>query len=974
MCDMKDPKFLIGVVEGFYGRPWTTEQRRELFGRLNKHGMNSFVYAPKDDCKHRAFWRELYTVEEAENLMGLVAAAKESKIDFYYSLSPGLDITYSSEKELVALKRKLDQVLQFGCNAVALLFDDIEPEMSKKDKEVFQSFAHAQVSITNEIFHHLKINKFLFCPTQYCSSRATPDVINSEYLSTLGSQLDPGIDILWTGTKVITKELTIECIQEIAEVLKRKPLIWDNIFANDYDQKRVFLGPYNGRSPELIPLLRGVLANPNCEFNANFIGISTLSHWVHCSSDTKISNSISADVKLETEIEDGLYSQDAPNCLSNKIYHPRLALKNAIKDWISEFFENKEHIGPLVKPHPPLTMVVPIPILPSINTCMTMTASTSTTTMATSLPEVNTTQLHAFAEVCSSISDSFPTLASPVVMNSLVSASKVVTTDLTVPVSIVNHIALPEKIPISSLPPASIISGKKDNFESNATEYTTNLQDDVEFKEIKLSSIKLKEGQLHDEAKNDFFTDFEPMEQENISSSKDSLKILNDDIHMHEVSQASLKDNQDKTNITRIGLNKEKFIDETENQITSDDILLLCDLFYLPFEHGLNALHLLNEFQWLKMNSHILIRAKEKCKNSDHKSDNESEAQEWIRRAKAFKMLCQSIHDLTKKISVCKNRELCYDLYTYVWEIASVTSLLSAYVQWLSLAKFPTNIQDYTQGSYTYFSKGWKEAFTSGCNEPWVFRGGLIADLQRLIPIDSANDLFNYKLPEKPLSTFYKIRVYENTDEKDVYSICHKCCLDGSDCSILFPQGVTESIPADRLVGPFLTLNPEFCIVIENEERIIGYACAALDAKVFYRNQEIAWIPEMCLKYPLSMLNETNISKVARETIKHFHNFKFDFPQKVLSAHGSIISCCVLKDQLLIDQNIPKRLMTVLLACLRSNGSFGGFSCINRSDNFLYDFYSKIGFTELLSEDSKKHASLLFQVLKIQKWSFQKFR
>lgn len=67
--------------------------------------------------KHRAFWRELYTVEEAEHLIGLVNAAKESNIDFYYSLSPGLDITYSSEKEVSALKRKLEQVTQFGCSA-----------------------------------------------------------------------------------------------------------------------------------------------------------------------------------------------------------------------------------------------------------------------------------------------------------------------------------------------------------------------------------------------------------------------------------------------------------------------------------------------------------------------------------------------------------------------------------------------------------------------------------------------------------------------------------------------------------------------------------------------------------------------------------------------------------------------------------------------------------------------------------------
>lgn len=56
-------------------------------------------------------------MEEAEHLMGLITAAKENNIDFYFSLSPGLDITYSNEKEVLALKRKLDQVTQFGCSA-----------------------------------------------------------------------------------------------------------------------------------------------------------------------------------------------------------------------------------------------------------------------------------------------------------------------------------------------------------------------------------------------------------------------------------------------------------------------------------------------------------------------------------------------------------------------------------------------------------------------------------------------------------------------------------------------------------------------------------------------------------------------------------------------------------------------------------------------------------------------------------------
>lgn len=68
--------------------------------RLKKWGMDAYVYAPKDDYKHRAYWRELYTVEEAEHLTGLITAAKENGITFYYALSPGLDITYSSAKEV----------------------------------------------------------------------------------------------------------------------------------------------------------------------------------------------------------------------------------------------------------------------------------------------------------------------------------------------------------------------------------------------------------------------------------------------------------------------------------------------------------------------------------------------------------------------------------------------------------------------------------------------------------------------------------------------------------------------------------------------------------------------------------------------------------------------------------------------------------------------------------------------------------
>lgn len=78
---------------------------------------------------------------------------------------------------------------------------------------------------------------------------------------------------------MVSKDISVESIEEVSKILRRAPVIWDNIHANDYDQKRLFLGPYKGRSTELIPRLKGVLTNPNCEFESNFIAIHTLATW-----------------------------------------------------------------------------------------------------------------------------------------------------------------------------------------------------------------------------------------------------------------------------------------------------------------------------------------------------------------------------------------------------------------------------------------------------------------------------------------------------------------------------------------------------------------------------------------------------------------------------------------------------------------------------------------------------------------------
>lgn len=68
-------------------------------------------------------------------------------------------------------------------------------------------------------------------------------------------------------------------MRRVSKVLQRKPLIWDNLHANDYDPKRIFLGPFIGRSVGLKNEISGLLLNPNTKYEANFIPFFTLADW-----------------------------------------------------------------------------------------------------------------------------------------------------------------------------------------------------------------------------------------------------------------------------------------------------------------------------------------------------------------------------------------------------------------------------------------------------------------------------------------------------------------------------------------------------------------------------------------------------------------------------------------------------------------------------------------------------------------------
>ncbi len=277
--------FLAGVIEGFYGPPWTRAERLELFDWMTAWGLNTYLYAPKDDLKHRALWRETYAPAEAQAIADLIGSARQRGLRFIYALSPGLDIRFSEEAERAALQARFEQMLNLGCRDFALLFDDIPDQIRAEDRARWGSFASAQCHVTNAMFAWTRARRadarFLFCPTAYCGRMARLHVGGADYLETVGRELAAEIDVLWTGPEIISREIPAEHIRDVRKTLRRKPLIWDNLFANDYDGRRFYCGPYSGRPPGLRADLAGLLLNPNNEFPLNFVPLRTFSLFAH---------------------------------------------------------------------------------------------------------------------------------------------------------------------------------------------------------------------------------------------------------------------------------------------------------------------------------------------------------------------------------------------------------------------------------------------------------------------------------------------------------------------------------------------------------------------------------------------------------------------------------------------------------------------------------------------------------------------
>lgn len=243
-----------GVVEGFYGTPWSHEARLRLLRFYGENKMNTYIYGPKDDPYHSSpNWRQPYPEDQAARIRELTETAKKNAVDFVWAIHPGQDIQWN-ETDRRLLLDKFEKMYQLGVRSFAVFFDDISGEGSDPVR---------QAELLNHIDDHfVKAKKdvlpLIMCPTEYNKSWSDP---TKGYLSTLGTKLNPSVRIMWTGDRVISN-ITEAGLSWVNEKIGRPAYIWWNFPVSDYVRDHLLMGPVEGNDTHIGPQMAGFVANP----------------------------------------------------------------------------------------------------------------------------------------------------------------------------------------------------------------------------------------------------------------------------------------------------------------------------------------------------------------------------------------------------------------------------------------------------------------------------------------------------------------------------------------------------------------------------------------------------------------------------------------------------------------------------------------------------------------------------------------
>lgn len=256
----------LGLIEGFYGKPWSWEARADAVAFLAPHGYGFYYYAPKADAFLRRRWREPHPSDMDDALRRLSSHCRSLGVRFGVGLSPYELYRSFDAGARRALAAKLAYLDAIGVDDLAILFDDMRGDLP--------NLARTQVEILHWVRARSNATRLLVCPSYYTDDPILDRFFGERpagYLEEFGRELDPAIDIFWTGEEVCARAFSPGHLARVTAQLGRKPFLWDNYPVNDGPVMSQFLH------------LRGFTGRPAC------IGAEIAGHAVNVASQPVLS-------------------------------------------------------------------------------------------------------------------------------------------------------------------------------------------------------------------------------------------------------------------------------------------------------------------------------------------------------------------------------------------------------------------------------------------------------------------------------------------------------------------------------------------------------------------------------------------------------------------------------------------------------------------------------------------------------------
>ena len=253
-----------GFIEGYYGIPWSVEDRISLMKFGGDFKMNMYIYAPKDEPYHNSQWRELYPADRLEEIRQMVQAGQDSKCRFAWAIHPFMHsaITASTyDADLKVIIAKFEQLYNVGVRQFVLSADDAAGKVS----------LHARLCKDLDAWCKSKgdVYNLCFVPQVYCAGAVNWSSWSEGEAQTVANYFKhfeslPDVELMWTGESVCypARQSTFNNFKN-SYTNGREAFMWLNWPVNDVNHARLVMGPGDSAILEKgLTNFMGIVTNP----------------------------------------------------------------------------------------------------------------------------------------------------------------------------------------------------------------------------------------------------------------------------------------------------------------------------------------------------------------------------------------------------------------------------------------------------------------------------------------------------------------------------------------------------------------------------------------------------------------------------------------------------------------------------------------------------------------------------------------